>query len=260
VSALLAVRGLSVSFGGVAALDGVDFSAEAGRITALIGPNGAGKTTLINCVSGFTRPDRGEASFAGTPLLGRPAHRVADLGLARTFQHLRMFGRMNVLENVMVGLHGRMRRGFLAAMLRFPVLRREERALAGKAMAALAEVGLARAAGKPAGSLPYGDQKRLALARALVSDPRMVLLDEPVAGLNPAETRAMADLILTVRERGVGLVLVEHDMSLVMRVSDTVVALCSGRTIASGTPAEVQRHPEVVAAYLGGGKEFGLCA
>jgi len=260
VSALLDVRGLSVSFGGVAALDQVDFTAEAGRITALIGPNGAGKTTLINCVSGFVRPDQGQADFGGHALLGLPAHRVVGLGLARTFQHLRMFTRMNVLENAMVGLHGRMRRGFLAAMLRFPVLRREERALAERAMAALAEVGLARAAGKPAGSLPYGDQKRLALARALVSDPRMVLLDEPVAGLNPAETRGMADLILKVRDRGVGLVLVEHDMSLVMRVSDTVVALCSGRTIASGAPAEVQRHPEVVAAYLGDGKEFGLCA
>ncbi|MEW5773957.1 MAG: ABC transporter ATP-binding protein [Thermodesulfobacteriota bacterium] len=260
MSGLLSVSGLSVSFGGVAALEDVGFSAEAGRITALIGPNGAGKTTLINCVSGFVRPDRGEASFAGRPLLGLPAHRVIGLGLARTFQHLRMFGRMNVLENVMVGLHGRMRRGFFAAMLRFPVLRREERGLAEKAMAALAEVGLARAAGKPAGSLPYGDQKRLALARALASDPKMVLLDEPVAGLNPAETRIMADLILAVRGRGVGLVLVEHDMSLVMRVSDTVVALCSGRKIAEGPPAEVQRHPEVVAAYLGGGKEFGLCA
>ena len=260
MSPLLSVSGLSVAFGGVAALDGVSFTAEAGRITSLIGPNGAGKTTLINCVSGFVRPDRGEASFAGQPLAGLPAHRIVGLGLARTFQHLRMFNRMNVLENVMVGLHGRMRRGFCAAMLRFPVLRREERALAERAMAALAEVGLAAAAGKPAGSLPYGDQKRLALARALASDPRMVLLDEPVAGLNPAETRSLADLILAVRERGVGLVMVEHDMSLVMRVSDTVVALCSGRKITEGPPAEVQRHPEVVAAYLGGGKEFGLCA
>jgi len=260
VNTLLAVRGLSVSFGGVVALDNVTFSAEAGRITSLIGPNGAGKTTLINCVSGFVRPDRGEADFAGRPLLDLPAHRIIGLGLARTFQQLRMFSRMNVLENVMVGLHGRMRRGFCAAMLRFPVLRREERALAERAMAALAEVGLARAAGKPAGALPYGDQKRLALARALASDPRMVLLDEPVAGLNPAETRELADLILAVRDRGVGLVMVEHDMSLVMRVSDRVVALCSGRTIAEGSPAEVQRHPEVAAAYLGGGKEFGLCA
>lgn len=260
MSALLSVTGLTLAFGGVKALDGLDFSANAGEITALIGPNGAGKTTAINCMSGHARPGSGTVLFDGRDITRLPARAMTGLGATRTFQHLRMFGRMNVLENVMVGLHGTARAGFAAAMLRFPSLRREERRMAERSMETLSFLGLAHLAGQTAGSLPYGDQKRLALARALVSGPRLMLLDEPVAGLNTAETEAMGELILTLRGQGLGIVLVEHDMSLVMRVSDRVVVMCSGAKIADGPPREVQRHPEVVAAYLGGGKEFGLCA
>ncbi|HEU6435935.1 MAG TPA: ABC transporter ATP-binding protein [Nitratidesulfovibrio sp.] len=257
---LLAVRDLSVAFGGIRALDAASFTAEAGAITALIGPNGAGKTTLVNCVTGMVRPDSGSVTFDGRDITGMAAHRLPRLGLSRTFQHLRVFGSMNLLENVMVGLHGHVRTGMLSSMLRLPGVRRTERAMRDAAMQALDFTGLSDRADEPAGLLPYGDQKRLVLARALVGDPRMILLDEPVAGLNPAETHEMGGLILALRARGVAVLLIEHDMSLVMRVSDAVVVLCSGAKIAEGAPGEVKRNPEVVNAYLGGGEEFGLHA
>lgn len=257
---LLEVRNLSVSFGGLKALDSVSFFAEAGGITSLIGPNGAGKTTLVNCVTGVVRPDAGTVLFNGKDILRLPTHRLPTIGLSRTFQHLRIFKRMSLLENVMVGLHGHIRSGFISSMLRFPGVRKTEANTRKTATGALQFVGLDDRMHVPAGQLPYGDQKRLALARALVSRPKLLLLDEPVAGLNTAETHAMGQLIRDLRQSGVGILLIEHDMSLVMRVSDTVVVLCSGAKIAEGPPSQVKHHPEVVHAYLGGGEEFGLHA
>ncbi|MFP4516391.1 MAG: ABC transporter ATP-binding protein [Desulfovibrionales bacterium] len=257
---LLHVTNLSVRFGGLMALDNVDFQARAGRITSVVGPNGAGKTTAINCISGLQRLDRGQVLFDGRDVTGLPAHRFCRLGLARTFQNLRIFVRMTVLENVMIGLHGITGQEFFSAMLRLPGLRREEQMIRDRAFELLDLFGMQSLAHRPAGQLAYGDQKRVELARALVSDPKMILLDEPVAGLNTAETEHMGGLIETIRDRGVGLVLVEHDMSLVMRISDHVVVLSGGRKIAEGTPEEMQCHPEVIATYLGGGEEFGLHA
>lgn len=259
-NSLLHVSGLGVRFGGVQALDGLSFSADGGAITALIGPNGAGKTTVVNCVTGVQKPGCGSVHFGGTDITGMAAHTLPGLGLARTFQHLRLFGGLSLLENMMVGLHGHIRTGMLGCMFRLPGVRATEADLRKRGMAALEFAGLADRAGLPASQLPYGDQKRVALARALVGEPRCVILDEPVAGLNPAETWDMGKLILAVRDRGVGVLLIEHDMGLVMRVSDKVVVMCSGRKIAEGTPDVVKRDPEVLRAYLGGGEEFGLNA
>lgn len=252
---LLRVENLSLAFGGVKALDEVSFSARAGAITAMIGPNGAGKTTAINCISGAYRPQAGRVFFAGREITGMPAHRLARLGLTRTFQNLQVFGQLSVLENVMVGLHAVTHQGFAAAILRLPAMRREERAIADQAMATLADLGLTAVAHRPAGQLSYGDRKRLELARALAARPKLVLLDEPVAGLNAAETDAMGQALVRARDMGVGLVLVEHDMALVMKISDQVVVLSFGQKIAQGDPHQVQNDPQVLATYLGGRQE-----
>jgi branched-chain amino acid transport system ATP-binding protein len=260
MSPLLEVSDLSLRFGGLQALEGVGFSADAGEITSLIGPNGAGKTSALNCITGVLHPAGGKVVLAGRDVTGLAAHRFARLGLVRTFQNLRIFTRMNVLENIMVGLHGTTGREFLSAMLRLPGFRTQESTMRERAWESLERFGLDGVAYRPAGQLSYGDQKRLELARAMVSNPRLVLLDEPVAGLNPAETEMVGRLILEIRGQGVGVVLVEHDMSLVMRVSDKVVVLSGGRKISDGTPSEIQSDPEVVSTYLGGGEEFGLHA
>jgi branched-chain amino acid transport system ATP-binding protein len=260
VSPLLEVRGLSLRFGGLMALEEVGFSAKAGEITAVVGPNGAGKTSAINCISGVLRPAGGKVLFRGRDVTGLAAHRFARLGLVRTFQNLRIFSRMNVLENIMVGLHGATGREFLSAMFRLPGFRVQEESIRNRAWEALERYGLGNVAFRSAGQLAYGDQKRLELARAMVSGPKLVLLDEPVAGLNPAETEMIGGLIQTVRDQGVAVILVEHDMSLVMRISDKVVVLSGGRKIAEGPPSAIQRHPEVISTYLGGGEEFGLHA
>ncbi|MBI5521963.1 MAG: ABC transporter ATP-binding protein [Desulfarculus sp.] len=248
---LLKVEALDMSFGGVQALSEVSFSALAGRITAVIGPNGAGKTTAINCISGVYRPQGGRVLFGGQAITGLAPHVLARQGLTRTFQNLQVFTNLTVLENVMVGLHGVTGKGFVSAMLRLPGQRAEERRIRARALEALTFLGLAARAGLPAGQLSYGDRKRVELARALVARPKLVLLDEPVAGLNPAETEEMGRVLLEVRRQGVGLLLVEHDMSLVMRVSDQVVVLHFGRQIAQGDPQAIQRHPEVLRTYLG---------
>lgn len=260
MAALLSIKDLAVSFGGLRALQGFSLEAPAGRITALIGPNGAGKTTAINCVSGVVTPDAGRVDFDGSPVLGVAGHRLAQLGLTRTFQNLQVFGQMNVLENVMVGVHAGRRCEFCAAMLRLPGSRREEKEIRQRAREVLEFFDLEDQAFKPADQLSYGDQKKVELARALAAEPKMMLLDEPVAGLNPAETEHLGELILKIREQGVGVVLVEHDMSLVMRISDQVAVLAGGSLIAFGSPRQIQDDPRVISIYLGGGEEFGLGA
>jgi len=248
---LLHLRGLSKHFGGLPALMEVSFSAAAGQVTALIGPNGAGKTTLLNCLSGVVPPDRGDILFNGHNLAGLPAHRVARLGVARTFQNLRLFPRLSVLDNVLCGLTVQARDSLLGALLRPPGRRHQERRLKLQALKALDTFGLSGRADLPAGVLPYGDKKRVELARAFVSQPVLALLDEPVAGLNPEETAEIAGLLRLLRQQGNTMLLVEHDMELVMGVADRVVVLDGGRLIAAGPPEEVRTNPLVLEAYLG---------
>jgi len=248
---LLQITNLSKHFGGLPALAAVSFRVEKGQVTALIGPNGAGKTTLINCLTGVIRPDGGEILFNAVNIAGLPAHRIARLGITRTFQNLRLFPRLSVLDNVLCGLTPQAGDSLLQALLRPPGLRHRERCLKLTAMEALDHFGLADKAVLPAGILPYGDKKRLEMARAFVSQPLLTLLDEPVAGLNPEETAQIAILIRQMRLSGKTMVLVEHDMDLVMGVSDHVVVLDGGSRIAAGTPDEVRANPLVLEAYLG---------
>jgi branched-chain amino acid transport system ATP-binding protein len=248
---LLEVIDLSKHFGGVPALARVSFGAARGKITALIGPNGAGKTTLINCLTGVIRPDAGAIRFQGRNIAGMVSHRVAHLRITRTFQNLRLFPRLSVLDNVLCGLTVQAGESLLAALFRPPGLRHRERRLKLLALETLDAFGLADKALWPVGVLPYGDKKRVEMARASVSQPILTLLDEPVAGLNPEETGAMAALIRQMRLAGKTMILVEHDMELVMGVSDHVVVLDGGCRIAQGTPDEVRHNPLVLEAYLG---------
>ena len=258
---LLKVEGLCKNFGGVRALDDVSFSANPGQITAVIGPNGAGKTTAINCISGIYKPDSGVVTFEDEVINKAPTHKLAQNGLTRTFQNLQVFTSLSVLENIMVGMHAKPGREFVACMMRAGFAVREERIIKEKSMEVLEFLGMADLARMPAGQLSYGDRKRVEMARALVSKPKMVLLDEPVAGLNIVETEKVGDTLENLKKQGIALVLVEHDMELVMRVSDTVVVLHFGRKIAEGTGHEIQNHPEVIHVYLGGGgKELGPIA
>jgi branched-chain amino acid transport system ATP-binding protein len=251
VTALLEVRGVSKRFGGVQAVKDVSFQVRAGTVKALIGPNGAGKTTLFNLVSGVVAPDAGAVLFRGEPIQGRPPHRVAALGLSRTFQHIRLFAGMTALENVMVGRHPRTRAGFVAGMLHLPRTWREEREIEARAREALGFLGIPELADAEATSLSYGQQRAVELARALVSDPELLLLDEPAAGLNMRETVELAKLVARIRERGITVLVVEHDMGLVMNVSDEVVVLSYGEKIADAAPREVQRDAQVIRVYLG---------
>ena len=248
---MLHLENVSKNFGGLPALSQVGFSVEAGRLTALIGPNGAGKTTLINCITGVLRPDAGTMGFRGQELIGLEAHQISRLGIARTFQNLKIFPRLSVLDNVLVGLTTTGGNSLVMAMLRLPYLRHRERRLKLKALNALDRFGLTSKADWPAGVLAYGDKKRLEMARAIVSEPHLLLLDEPVAGLNSEETSAVAEQLRFLRSAGHTMLLVEHDMDLVMSIADQVVVLDSGRCIAVGTPDEVRRNPLVLEAYLG---------
>jgi branched-chain amino acid transport system ATP-binding protein len=248
---LLQISGLSKTFGGLPALADVSFLAPRGKVTALIGPNGAGKTTLINCLTGVIRPDYGAIRFEGGDIAGMAAHRVARLGISRTFQNPRIFPRLSVLDNVLCGLTVQAGASMLEALLRPPGLRHRERRLKLMALETLDAFGLADKATWPVGVLPYGDKKRVEMARAFVSQPVLTLLDEPVAGLNPEETAAVAGLIRQMRLSGKTMVLVEHDMELVMGVSDHVVVLDGGCRIAQGTPDEIRHNPLVLEAYLG---------
>jgi len=250
--ALLRVQDVAVRFGGIVALDGVSFDVAPGRIVGLIGPNGAGKTTLFNCISRLYKCDRGSIAFDGVSLLDLPRHRVAALGIGRTFQNLALFRTMSVLDNVMVGRHCRSRGGFFANALRLPGAVHSDSESMEKARVLLALLDLERFAGTPVAALPFGTQKRVELARALAAEPKLLLLDEPASGLNHEEVGAIGALIRTLRERlKLTIVLVEHHMQLLMSLSDWVVALNFGKRIAQGTPAEVREHPELVRAYLG---------
>ena len=257
---ILEVDGLSVSFGGVRAVDDVSIAVEAGQVFSIIGPNGSGKTTLFNLISGIYTPDHGAIRLAGETVTGLEPHRLARRGLSRTFQNLQIFSRMSVLENVMVGHHRHEDTGVLADLMHWPSVRRQNAATREVARAALARVGLADEAARASGSLSYGALKRLEIARALASDPKLLLLDEPAAGCNPVETQEVDSVIRSLVRDGITVMLVEHDMRLVMNISDRVHVLARGRTLAEGTPGEVRANAAVVEAYLGdhGAREAAL--
>jgi branched-chain amino acid transport system ATP-binding protein len=248
---LLEVQNISKRFGGLQAVKDVSFRVESGMIKAVIGPNGAGKTTLFNLVSGFLAPDAGSIVFNSRPIHGAAPCRVASAGLSRTFQHIRLFSHMSALENVMVGRHVRSRAGFVAGMLSLPWARREEREIRDRALEVMDFLGIARLSDADATSLSYGQQRIVELARALAGEPSMLLLDEPAAGLNMRETADMAKLISRVRDRGVTVLIVEHDMSLVMNISDEIAVLSYGEKIADDAPLAIQKNAQVIGVYLG---------
>ena len=249
---LLEVRDVALRFGGIVALDGVSFDLEAGQILGLIGPNGAGKTTLFNCLSRLYTPNHGNILFEGSSLLGRPPHRIAEIGIARTFQNLALFPRQSVLDNVRIGGHTTSRGDFLGDTLRLPWVRRREKALEETTWGLIEALDLDEVAQDPPEGLPLGTRKRIELARALAAQPKLLLLDEPAGGLNHEEVAELGGLIRRIRdERRVSVLLVEHHMGLVMSISDKVVALDFGRKIAEGPPSSVQQDEDVIRAYLG---------
>jgi branched-chain amino acid transport system ATP-binding protein len=252
-TSLIDVQNLTKKFGGVTALDKISLSIEPRQISGLIGPNGAGKSTFFNVLTGVLTSNGGEIRFDNRPMDGIPPHARVRLGMVRTFQKIHPFHGMTVLESVMVGCHTSSRAGLLAAMLRPAWVREEERRIRDAARSALAFVGLEAQTGALADALPLGHQRMLQLACGLVTEPRVLLLDEPASGLNASETARLAELLLAIRGQGKTLVLVEHDMSLVMKICDQITVLSFGRKLAGGTPQEVRRNPEVIKAYLGSG-------
>ena len=247
---LLEARGVIMRFGGLVAVNNVDLTVNEGEIVGLIGPNGAGKTTFFNCLTGMYKPTEGQVRLAGAELPPKP-RAVVTAGMARTFQNIRLFGNMTALENVMVGRYCRTSAGAVTSVLRGPKFRREEAATRERAQELLDFVGLGKSTELLARNMPYGDQRRLEIARALATDPKLILLDEPTAGMNPQETRQASDLIFKIRDNGLAVVVIEHDMRFIFNLCDRVLCLVRGETLIEGTPEQVQSDPRVIEAYIG---------
>jgi branched-chain amino acid transport system ATP-binding protein len=248
---ILELDEVAMRFGGIAALKGIRYEVPPGIIQGVIGPNGAGKTTLFHCISGLLRPSSGHIAFEGGRIDGLAPHLIAERGISRTFQHVALFKSMTVLENVMMGRHPRTQSGFLSAGIRLPGMRSEERRIRQSAVEYLDFVGLGDCAGLQAGTLPLGKQKLLEIARALATEPHLILLDEPAGGLNMKETEELGELIQAIKARGITVMLVEHDMNLIMEISDRILVLQYGGQLATGTPGEIKENPAVIEAYLG---------
>jgi branched-chain amino acid transport system ATP-binding protein len=255
VTQLLEVKDIHKRFGGLQALSGVNFSVREGTIKALIGPNGAGKTTLFNLISGFLPPDTGTIYFKSGPVQGLRPYEIAAKGMARTFQHIRLFPEMTSLENVMIGRHIHGRSGFISSMFALPWTRREDRKAKDKALETMEFLGIAGHADQEATSLSYGQQRLIELARGLACEPALLLLDEPAAGLNMRETAEMALLISKIRDKGVTVLIVEHDMSLIMNISDEIIVLNYGQKVADDVPLAIQKNEDVIRIYLGGDED-----
>lgn len=248
---ILSLKDVTKVFGGLIAVNDLSFDVEAGSIVGLIGPNGAGKTTVFNCITGNYKPEEGSIAFRERNITGLKPHRIVELGIARTFQSIRLFPKLPVLENALAGRHCRMHAGLFACMFHTPGQRREEREAISRCMEELKFVGLEQHWSEMAGSLAYGQQRLLEIARALASDPDLLILDEPAGGMNDQETAALVRLILAIRQRGMTILLIEHDMRLVMKICEKLIVLEHGTLIAQGPPAKVRENPAVVEAYLG---------